>query len=187
MPNDPITEGLETALGQTEKTVTIHPDPENEETTRDVTIRKLRANQFVKIFACIDTLVQKGVVRLTDETGALILGAKGVLSEFRDERMILLGGDPVLEMLAIATKLERSIIDNLDLLDLGRLLGAAWEINERFFVQNQTELKAALGPIWSLVAGLTKKKEAKEETTPVEPSPDSSINSSETATEASPK
>ena len=179
---DEITEGLATALGQTEKTVTIHPDPENEDTTQDVTIRKLRAKQFVKIFACIDTLVQNGVVRLTDETGNLILGNKGVLSEFRDEKMILRGGDPVLEMLAIATNLERSIIDNLDLLDLGRLLGAGWEINERFFVQNQTELKAALGPIWNLVEGLTKKKSS-----PAGSSPDSSTSSSATDTEASPK
>ena len=183
---DPITEGLETALGQKEKIVTIHPDPEDEGKTQDVTIRKLRAKQFVRIFACIDDLVQKGVVRLTDEAGNLILGAKGVLSDFRDEKMILLGGDPVLEMLAIATHVEKATIDNLDFLDLGRLLGGAWEINERFFVQNQTELKAALGPIWSLVAGLTKKKEM-EEATPAEPSPDSSISSSAMATEASPK
>lgn len=175
---DEITEGLETALGQKQKTVTIHPDPENDDKTEDVTVRKLRAKQFVKIFACIDDLVQKGVVRLTDETGNLILGAKGVLSEFRDEKMILRGGDPVLEMLAIATGVDKATIDNLDLLDLGRLLGAAWEINERFFVQNQTELKAALGPIWSLVEGLTKKKESN----PAAPSPDSSINSSATDT-----
>jgi hypothetical protein len=174
---DEITEGLETALGQKETTVIIHPDPENEDTTQPVMIRKLRAKQFVRIFACIDDLVQKGVVRLTDETGNLILGAKGILSEFRDEKMILRGGDPVLEMLAIATSVEKATIDNLDLLDLGRLLGAAWEINERFFVQHQTELKEALGPIWKLVEGLTKKKPS-----PAESSPDSSISSSATDT-----
>jgi hypothetical protein len=179
---DEITEGLETALGQKEKTVTIHPDPDDETKTQDVRVRKLRAKQFVKIFACIDTLVQNGVVRLTDDSGSLIMGAKGVLSEFRDEKMILRGGEPVLEMLAIATGLTKETVDNLDLLDLGKLVGGAWEINERFFVQNQTELKAALGPIWSLVEGLTKKK-----ATPAEPSPDSSISSSATATEASPK
>lgn len=183
MPQDEITEGLETALGQTEKAVTIHPDPDDETKTQDVTVRKLRAKQFVKIFACIDTLVQNGVVRLTDETGALILGAKGVISEFRDEKMILRGGDPVLEMLAIATGVDKNVVDNLDLLDLGRLLGAAWEINERFFVQHQTELKEALGPIWTLVEGLTKKKESN----PAESSPDSSTSSSVAATEASPK
>lgn len=183
MPQDEITEGLETALGQKEKTVIIHPDPEEENSTQSVTVRKLRAKQFVRIFACIDTLVQNGVVRLTDETGALILGAKGVLSEFRDERMILRGGDPVLEMLAIATGLEKSVVDNLDLLDLGRLLGAAWEINERFFVQHQAQLREALGPIWTLVEGLTKKKKS----SPAESSPDSSTSSSVTDTEASPK
>jgi hypothetical protein len=172
---DEITEGLETALGQKEKIVTIHPDPDDETKTQDVTVRKLRAKQFIKIFACIDTLVQNGVVRLTDETGNLILGAKGVLSEFREEKMILRGGDPVLEMLAIATSVEKATIDNLDLLDLGRLLGAAWEINERFFAQHQTELKEALGPIWKLVEGLTKKKPS-----PAESSPDSSISSSAT-------
>ncbi len=178
---DEITEGLETALGQTEKTVTIeHPDGLG---YIAVTIRKLRARQFVRIFACIDTLVQNGVVRLTDEAGNLILGAKGVLSEFRDEKMILRGGDPVLEMLAIATGLTKDQVDNLDLLDLGKLLGGAWEINERFFVQHQTELKQALGPIWKLVEGLMKKKDS----SPAGPSPDSSTSSSATATEVSPK
>lgn len=184
-----IAEGLETALGQTEKIVTIHPDPDDEKKTQDVTIRKLRAKQFVRIFSCIDDLVQKGVVQLTDQAGNLILGAKGVLSEFRDEKMILRGGDPVLEMLAIATNLERSIVDNLDLLDLGKLLGGAWEINERFFSQHRAELEAALGPIWKLIEGLTKKKKTAEETTssPAESSPDSSTSSSPVATEASPK
>ena len=181
---DEITAGLATALGQTEKIVTIHPDPENEELTQVVRIRKLRAKQFVKIFACIDTLVQNGVVRLTDEMGNLILGAKGVLTEFRDEKMILRGGDPVLEMLAIATGVEKAVIDNLDLLDLGRLLGGAWEINERFFAQHQTELKTALGPIWDLVEKLTEKK---KKSSPAESTPDSSISSSATDTEASPK
>ncbi len=179
---DEITEGLETALGQTVKVISIHPDPEDENKTDTVIVRKLRAKQFVRIFACINDLVQAGVVRLTDDTGNLIMGAKGILSEFREEKMILLGGDPVLEMLAVATNVERATVDNLDLLDLGRLLGAAWEINERFFVQHQTELKAALGPIWTLVEGLTKKKPS-----PAAPSPDSSISSSPTAMEASPK
>jgi hypothetical protein len=179
---DEITAGLETALGQKEKTVTIHPDPDDESKTLDVVIRKLRAKQFVKIFACINDLVQKGVVRLTDETGNLILGAKGVLSEFRDEKMLLLGGDPVLEILAIATGLTKQQVDNLDLLDLGKLIGGAWEINERFFVHHQTELKAALGPLWKLVEGVTKKKSS-----PAASTPDSSTSSSPTDTEASTK
>ena len=179
MPDETM-EGLETALGQKEKIVVIRPDPENEETQETVIIRKLRAKQFVRIFACIDDLVQKGVVRLTDEAGNLIMGAKGVLSEFRDEKMLLRGGDPVLEMLAIATGLKRETVDNLDLLDLGKLLGGAWEINERFFVQHQTELKVALGPIWKLVEGLTRKKQ-----TPAASSPDSSTDSSAPATEPS--
>jgi len=175
-------EGLATALSQTEKIVIIHSDPDNETLGTPVSIKKLRAKQFVKIFACIDDLVQKGVVRVTDETGNFVLGARGVLSEFRDEKMLLRGGEPVLEMLAIASGLKKETIDNLDLLDLGKLLGAAWEINERFFVQHQTELKQALGPVWKLVEGLTKKKQS-----PVASSPDSSIDSSAPATEPSSK
>lgn len=178
--SDECTTALASALGQTSRVVTIHPNPDNEEESLDVTIRKLRAKQFVRIFTCIDTLVQNGVVRLTDEAGNMILGAKGVLSEFRDEKMILRGGDPVLEMLAIATGLEKTVVDNLDLLDLGRLLGAAWEINERFFAQHQTELKAALGPIWTLVESVTKKRSSPEGSTP-----DSSTGSSAPATEPS--
>lgn len=179
---DQTTSGLANALGQTSKTVTIHPNPDNESETQEVRVGKLRAKQFVAIFKCIDDLVQTGVVRLTDSAGDLILGAKGILTEFRDEKMILRGGDPVLEMLAIATSLPKQTVDNLDLLDLGKLLGAAWEVNERFFVQNQTELREALGPIWDLVEGITKLKSK-----PKESSPSSSTSSSPTDTEASPK
>jgi hypothetical protein len=179
---DPAAAGLASALGQTSKTVTIHPDPDNEEKTQEVTIKKLRANQFVKIFACINELVQNGVVQLTDDAGNLIFGAKGILTQFREVRMILLGGDPALKMLAIATHLDKKVIDQLDALDLAKLLGGTWEINGRFFSQNQTELKAALGPLWSLVEKLTQKK-----SNPSESTPDSSTSSSPEDTEASTK
>lgn len=180
---DETTVGLENALGQTEKTVTIHPDPNDEKKTQDVTIKKLRAKQFVKIFKWINVLVQQGVVQLTDDAGNLIMGAKGILTQFRDSQMILLGGEPVLEMLAVATQLPKEVIDELDILDLGKLLGGSWEINERFFVQNQTELKEALGPIWALVEGLKERTKSN----PAESSPDSSTSSSAEATEPSEK
>lgn len=191
---NPEAQGLATALGQFEKTIVIESlaaiqGKSDEPARTTVTVRKLRAKHFVGIFKCIDDLVTAGVVRLTDEAGNLIMGAKGILSEFRDEKMLLRGGDPVLEMLSIATGVPRAHVDELDLVDLGKLLGAAWEVNERFFAQNQTELKTALGPIWKLVEGLvsSKKKDEKTTTNPSDSSPESSIGSSAAATEASPK
>lgn len=185
---NPEAQGLALALGQFSKTVEIESlesaTGKTDTVTRiPVTLRKLRAKQFVNIFKCIDDLVTAGVVRLADDEGNLIMGAKGILTEFRDEKMLLRGGDPVLEMLAIVTGLTRAHIDELDLLDLGKLLGAAWEVNERFFVQHQAELKTALGPIWKLIEGLTTKKKEKEK----ESSPDSSTSSSPEATEPSSK
>ena len=189
---DPITTGLQNALGQLEKIVTIADAKSaaegNSNTTIDVTIRKLKAKQFVRVFEQIDALVQKGVVRIADDFGNLILGKKGVLTEFRDESVILRGGQPVLNMIAIASGLDQDHVDNLDLLDLAKLFGGEWEVNERFFAQHQTEFKTALGPIWDLVEKLfamAKATKAETSSSPSESSPDSSISSSAEATEPS--
>jgi hypothetical protein len=194
---DQVTQGLQDTLGQFEKTVMIADAKSAEEGNRNaeipVTIRKFKAKQFVKVFEEIDALVQKGVVRITDDAGKLILGTKGVLTEFRDESVLLRGGQPVLNMLAIASGLPQSHVDNLDLLDVAKLFGAGWEVNERFFAQHQTELRAALGPIWTLVEKLfamaktTKKTTPEPSSSPSESSPDSSISSSAEDTEPSEK
>jgi hypothetical protein len=183
---DEVTEGLENALGQKKDTVTIADEKSaiagDRKKTIDVTIRKLKGRQFAAMFKCIDKLVQQGVVRLRDDAGNLILSGKSFLTEFRDESMILRGGQPLLDMIAIATELPQRHVDNLDLLDLAKLLGKEWEVQERFFVQNQEDFKQALGPIWTLVTKLTNQKSS-----PAESSPDSSTDSSPEATEASEK
>jgi hypothetical protein len=188
--NDEITTGLKNALGLFQETVTIANEKSAEEghreTTIDVTVLKLKGKQFALIFEEINALVQKGVIRLTDDTGNLILGIKGVLSDFRIESVILRGGQPVLNMIAIATGLKQDHVDNLDLLDLAKLLGSEWKINQRFFAQNQTEFKAALGPIWDLFEELIDIAQAlKKSSSPNESSPDSSTSSSVEATELS--
>lgn len=182
---DETTEGLRDALGQLEKIVTIADAKSaadgNRNNTTDVVIRKLKAKQFARIFDQIDELVQKGVVKLTDDTGSLIFGKDGLLTQFREERMILRGGQPVLNMIAIATGLPQSHVDDLDLLDLARLLAGEWEVQERFFSLNQSEFKLALGPLWNLVTGLKQRLRSSQ----TESSPDSSTSSSAAATEPS--
>lgn len=183
---DEVIEGLKNALGQFTDTVTIADAKSaaagNRKTTIDVTIRRLKGRQFAGIFECIDKLVQRGVVRLRDDSGSFILSAKGFLTEFRDTSMILRGGQPVLEMIAIATDLPQHHVDNLDLLDLAKLLGKEWEVQERFFAENQTEFKLAMGPLWALIEKVTQKKSS-----PAESSPDSSTSSSAEDTEPSEK
>jgi hypothetical protein len=175
-------QGLATALGQFSKIVEIE-DPSGRNRTRDVVINKLRAKQFVAVFQAVDELVEAGVVRLADANGALIVSDKGFLEQFKYEKLILRGGEPVLKILSIVSGLTKDEVDNLDLLDLIKLLSAAWEVNQRFFDQNQAEIKAALGPVWTLIETLA----GSMKRTPSESSPDSSMSSSATATEASPK
>jgi hypothetical protein len=183
---DEVTQGLKSALGQFTDTVSIADAKSaaagNRNKTIDVTIRKLKGRQFAGIFECINKLVQRGVVRLQDDSGNFILTAKGFLTEFRETSAILRGGQPVLDMIAIACDLPQQHVDNLDLLDLAKLLGKQWEVQERFFEENQTEFKQALGPIWMLVEKLTEKKSS-----PAESSPDSSTSSSAEDTEPSEK
>lgn len=196
---DPVTDGLKKTLGQYRKTVTVADAKSavegHNETTVDVTIVKIKGRQFADVFDQIDVLVQKGVVRITDDAGKLLLGSNGFLTDFRPESILLRGGQPVLNIIAIVSGLPQTHVDNLDLLDLAKLLGAGWEVNEHFFVQNQTEFKEALGPIWDLVESLfavakaaKKKTEAtteQPESSPSESSPDSSTNSSAEDTETS--
>ena len=183
---DEVTEGLKDALGQSEKTVTIADRKSakrgDRKSTQDVTITRLRGVQFAEIFEELESLVQKGVVSLRDETGKLILGKSGVLTNFRPESMIMRGGKPLLNMIATACRLERDHVYNLDALDLARLLGGSWGVNRDFFDQNQTEFKETLGPIWTLVESLNEKKSS-----PAASSQDSSTSSSAAVTEPSEK
>jgi hypothetical protein len=184
---DEVTEGLKDALGQFQKTVTIadHKSAKrgDRKTTREVTITRIRGVQFAEIFEEVGSLVQKGVVSLRDEAGKLILGQKGVLTDFRPESMITRGGKPLLNMIAIACWLDRDHVYNLDPLDIARLLGVAWRVNYDFFSQNETEFKALLGPIWTLLEDRMNKTKS----SPAESSPDSSTSSSAAATEPSEK
>jgi hypothetical protein len=190
---DATTTGLAQAAGLEVKTITIRAD----ETPVEIEIRKIRVKQFVDVFKKIDELVDAGVVKLTDETGAFIFSAKGIFTQFSEAKLILRGGDPALDIVSIISRIPRAEIDELDLLDLAKVVGAAWEVNQRFFVRNQTEIKLALGPIWTIaetvIAALQPKAAAAPETTaepiaistPAESFPASLISSSLEATEPS--
>jgi hypothetical protein len=101
--------------------------------------------------------------------------------------LILRGGEPVLDIISIISKVPREEIDELDLLDQAKLIGAAWEVNKRFFVRNQTELKEALGEIWTMIETVIAKLSPEKKSTPEESSPDSSTSSLPEATEPSSK
>ena len=186
---DATTKGLETAAGLISKTITLRED----ETPYEITITKIRAKQFVAIFKKIDELVDAGVVKLTDETGAFIFSAKGIFTHFSESKLILRGGEPVLDILSIVSGIPRAEIDELDLVDLAKIVGAVWETSERFFVRNQTVIKEALGPLWTMAETLVNalqaagKPAAEKTSNPSESSPDSSISSLAAATEPSSK
>jgi hypothetical protein len=177
---DPTATGLANATGFISKKITLREDEE----PCELVITKIRAKQFVAIFKKIDELVDAGVVKLTDETGAFIFSAKGIFTQFSETKLILRGGEPVLDILSIVSGLPREIIDELDLVDLAKIIGAVWETSERFFVQNQTVIKEALGPLWAMAETLiTALQQATTTSSPSESTPDSSISSSVAATE----
>lgn len=84
-------------------------------------IAPLRARQFVATLA---------------EVGKLTEGAMQMLSggrSFNPLQMILAGGEPALNIIAIAAGKDRAWVDELELDDLARVAGAAYEVNEDFF------------------------------------------------------
>ena len=184
---DPAVETLAKFAGQESETITINIFDEETgvDTAKEITIRKIRIKQFNAVFKKIDELVEKGTVKLTDETGAFIFSAKGIFTQFSEAKLFLQGGDPVLDIVAIVSGLTRAEVDNLDPVEFAKVLGTSWRVNERFFVRNQSELKEALGPIWTIAEGVI--NGLKKASQPIESIPDSSTNSSPTDTEPSSK
>ncbi len=182
-PDPAIVAGLAKAAGRETKTITLRTD-DGEADAYEVTIKKLRTRQFVEVFKKIDELAAAGVVKLTDDNGAFIFSAKGIFTQFSEAKLILRGGDPALDIVSIVSGLPRDEVDTLDLLDLAKLVGAAWEVNKAFFGRNQTELKEALGEIWTTIETIV---ERLKPSTPAASTPPSSTDLLPAATEPSSK
>ncbi|MDQ1610337.1 MAG: hypothetical protein QOG00_268 [Pyrinomonadaceae bacterium] len=117
---------LAQTLGTVTRTVTVG--------AREVTLRPLVLTQIADVMLVLDRLSNKGVVTLDDA------------KKFDFTKMLLRGGHDVIEILQIATGLEREELGTLDGISGVNLAKGIWEVNEDFFWQNQELLETLLGP-----------------------------------------
>jgi hypothetical protein len=104
-----------------------------------LTIKAFRLRQLSGVMQCVSELSARGLIERDGER------------DFNFAKMLLNGGDSLIEILRIATGKELSWVENLDPLEAVTLCKAVWSANLNFFTRNQAELLTALGPLWFLV------------------------------------
>ncbi|MCP9495884.1 MAG: hypothetical protein MSG64_15655 [Pyrinomonadaceae bacterium MAG19_C2-C3] len=119
-------------------------------------MRPLRLRQFSNILTHIDALVAVGTIRIES-----LEDAKEFTEKFDPVKMILRGGDPVMNILQVASALPRQTLDNLDLATAAKLLKALWDINADYFQKKlMPEIETTFGGLTmeglkTAVSGLT--------------------------------
>jgi hypothetical protein len=112
-----------------------------------LTIKPFRLKQLSAVLRCVESLTEHGVFERSDNDGNKV-------REFSFPKMLLKGGDSVIEILAIATGKPVEWLGELNPVDGTRLAKAVWGTNADFFTRNQAALRETLGPVWALVEEL---------------------------------
>lgn len=133
-----------------------------------LTVKPFRLKQFVGVLRCVGELFDNGMSVVSrpvanpecqtcegtgdaDGSPCTCLTKKD-FREFNFGKMLLSGGDSVIEILSIATGKDSEWLGNLDLAESTKLASIVWSVNQDFFSLNQATLKEALGPLGKLAA-----------------------------------
>lgn len=90
----------------------------------ELAITPLRAKQFASVLG--------EIAKLTESATQMLAGGRG---GFNPLQLVLGGGEPALNIIAIAARRDRAFVDELELDDLARLADACYSVNEDFFDQ----------------------------------------------------
>jgi hypothetical protein len=131
-----------------------------------LTVKPFRLKQFVGVLRCVGELFDNGMSVVSrpvanpecqscEGTGDVKGSPCACLTkkdfrEFNFGKMLLSGGDSVIEILSIATGKDSEWLGNLDLAESTELASTVWSVNKDFFSLNQGALKEALGPLGEL-------------------------------------
>jgi hypothetical protein len=130
---------LAEALGQVSETVTA--------AGREIKIRPFRLREFADVLKCVQRLRDAGAVETkTLTTLAQSASVEEAKSKFDMLKMILAGGDEIINIMQIATGLQWQVLNSLEIPDAVRLASAVFSVNIDFFFQNRELIQKALAP-----------------------------------------
>lgn len=110
-----------------------------------INVKPFRLRQLSAVLRAVEALSALGVLTRIGEDGKTV-------SDFSFPRMLLRGGDSVIEILSIATGKTVEWLGELDPVEGIKLCAVTWRVNADFFTRNQEAFQKALGPLGTLLA-----------------------------------